>query len=183
MKLPDFLIADLYKDALIETGHTNTKNVLEKKSEKIKSNETLVVKENKTISVNFLGENDKKICVIVYSEKVVFIEDDDLLFLTNILKSVELNLADIALINLAVTTITYVELEKILNSKYFIFFGTLPSSISMPFIVPHFQIQKYADINVMTAPTLADLNKKTEESKLQKTKLWVSLKNMFCISK
>ena len=177
MKLPKFLIADLYKEVLVEIGQKNPKNnsyTIEKKENIEKGIDT---KKGNT-SLKYLGDNNKNIIILVSNSSAIFIEEEDLNFLTNVLKSVELNLADIALINLATTTTTYSDLLETFKAKYFIFFGTTPSSISLPLNVPHFQIQQYAGFYFMTVPSITDLNKPTEEAKLLKTKLWVGLRNM-----
>lgn len=175
MKLPDFAIADLYKDVLVEIVQptTNKKIEINKNIEKDISN----VSKNKTLK--YLGENKKNIAIIVSNPNVVFTDEDDLIFITNVLKSIDLNLSDIALINLAAISASYKEMQDILLTQYFIFFGVLPSALSIPINVPHFQIQKYADFCFLTAPSIEQLNKETAEAKLIKTKLWVSLQNMF----
>lgn len=174
MKLPDFLIADLYKDVLVEIPDFIS----------TQSNSTI---ETEIISVNkplkYLGENGKYISIIVDRKEAVFLEEADLDFLTNVLKACELNMADVAIINIANTPTNYSYMKETLGTKYFILFGTLPSTILVPFSVPHFQLQKYADCTFMTAPLLSSINQKTEEVKALKKKLWESLLNMFSTSK
>ena len=178
MKLPDFLIADLYKDTLVEIPLTKIDFISSMSGRNIDPE-----KKSQNDPLRYLGENGKQICIIVDSKEAVFVEEADLTFLISVLKACELNLADVAIVNIANTPANYTYVKETLGTRYFILFGTLPSTISLPFSVPHFQLQNYADCIFMTAPSLSTINQTTEEVKTLKKNLWGSLLNMFSISK
>ena len=174
--LPDFLIADLYKESLVDInsfeiyGHTIPEEVLSAKHEAIISSE----------KIKYYGENNKNITIVVNQPGTTYSNKDDLSFLSNILKACQLSSADIAIVNSAVQQVTYLQIKEQLNPRQILLFDVEPSLIGLPFKIPPFQIQKY-DGTIMVAPALSALNKQTQESKLLKTKLWNSLKQIFDI--
>jgi hypothetical protein len=52
-------------------------------------------------------------------------------------------------------------------------------TISLPFTVPDYQIQKYGGCTFLMAPAISEIDGDSTEAKLAKTKLWVSLKTIF----
>lgn len=178
IQLPDFLIAELYKGTLVDLDTFNKKAaqpVVEEQQEKpqapFQSNE----------KIKFLGENGKGVVIIVEEPEAVFLMEDNLTFLTNILKACQLNLTDIAIINLATGRVVYEEIKEQLQAHYILLFDVEPSAIKLPFLIPAFQVQQYDGCTVMVAPPLTALNKPGQDSKLLKTKLWLSLKQVFNI--
>src|SRR3954466_6781584 len=96
--LPDFLIADLYKDSLVDINDFTV-------GEQAQAKET-VAAENKAAEtsaekIEYYGDNAKNIIVVVNQPNTTHLNKDDLSFLTNILKSCQLNAGDIAIINVA----------------------------------------------------------------------------------
>jgi hypothetical protein len=180
IRLPAFLIADLYKDHLVEIENTTEKfATINKEKPSVKNNE-LEVSQAKTIK--YLGQNQKAIIAIVNDSEAAIINDTDLAFLTNILKACNLNLADIAIINKHNQELHFAEIKEQLDVEKILLFDVSPSSIILPFSIPHFQVQPYAGCTIVTAPSLSIINKSTEESRLLKSKLWLSLKQIFKIS-
>lgn len=176
--LPDFLIADLYKSCLVDLN-AYSKKKLSNGEENLNAEA-----ESKTISsskINFLGENLKNITIIVNQQNSIHLNKDDLTFLISILKACELNLNDIVIVNIAKQPINYIEIKTQLSALQIVLFNAEPSLIGLPFKIPPFQIQTYADTAIMLAPALSDLNKSDKESKLLKTKLWNSLRQLFSI--
>ena len=114
-------------------------------------------------------------------QTVVYLNEEDLSFLTNILKACKLNLADIALLNFSNHPITYTNLQDELEPVTILLFGLAPNAIKLPFDIPAFQIKKHGDCKIMTAPPLIELNLPTDASKILKSKLWVSLQDLFTI--
>jgi hypothetical protein len=178
IQLPDFLIADLYKDSLVELESF-------KEVESVKYEEKIIQKIESQVeapkSIKFLGENRKNITVIVNTDKAAIISDADLTFLSNILKACGFNLGDIAIANKHDQDIQFTSIREQLSANYILLFNVDPFAIGLPFTIPHFQVQPYADATIITAPALAVLNQPTEESRLLKTKLWMSLKRLFNI--
>ena len=176
--LPDFLIADLYKDSLVAINDFTAR-------EQGPAKET-VAAENKAVEaspekIEYYGDNAKNIIVVVNQPNTTHLNKDDLSFLTNILKACQLNAGDIAIINVAKQPVTYAAIKEQLNAIQILLFDVEPSAIGLPFKIPSFQVQNYAGCTIMPAPALSALNKQTVEGKLLKTKLWNSLKQIFGI--
>ncbi|MDB5249468.1 MAG: hypothetical protein JWQ40_3862 [Segetibacter sp.] len=176
IQLPHFLIADLYKSSLVEldtfTGEQPTE----------KTTPTVVAKAAENDKISYLGENGKNVIIVVSQTDAVYLKEEELTFLTNILKACQLNLADIAIVNTAAKEVTYAAIKEQLNALKLILFDVDPSAIKLPFSVPAFQVQNYAGSTIMLAPALSALNKPTADGKLLKTKLWASLQQVFGIS-
>ena len=176
LKLPDFLLADLYKNSLVEI-HSHTTDSRTNKDIASEPAETSEASDQ----IKYLGENAKNVTVIVVQHDVDFLNENDLIFLTNILKACHLNLSDIAIVNVAKQPLTFQQLKDQLSCHYALLFGVDPSTIKLPFTVPAFQVQKFNECTIMQAPALSSLNQSTQDGKLLKTKLWMSLKQMFGI--
>jgi hypothetical protein len=180
LQLPRFLIADLYKDCLVEIEAV-TLQLEPVEVKKINADpEITTVHQSKT--VKYLGDNHKRTIIIINDSDSVIINDTDLALLTNILKACSLNLSDIAIININKQEIQFSKIKEQLDVEKILLFDVAPSTINLPFSIPDFQVQQYAGTIILTAPSLAQLNMGTEESRLQKSKLWVSLKEFFKIA-
>ena len=151
--LKPFLLADLYPNTLIETAATT---VPEKKQ------------------VKLLGNNAKKIIVIVNHEQSAFLPDHELNFLTTILNACKLSLADIGIVNLQQSGD---QVEQVIESdgRVILLFGIEPSSICLPVHFPPFQVQPFSQRTYMHAPSLDVI----EKDKQLKGQLWASLKQIF----
>jgi hypothetical protein len=130
-------------------------------------------------TVRFLGNNQKQILFLVQVENCVFLPDQQLGFLTKILEACKINLADVAIVNLAGSVTTLDQIKAQLNPVIIIGFG--PGSDLLGFNLPMFQIQTDKTFRYLFAPGLNQLNLDTDESKLLKSKLWVCLKTLFNI--
>jgi len=150
------LLADLYKDVLVQT-------------------ETRPVSQPK--EVKYLGNNQKNVLVIVSHHSVPFLPDVELNFLTNVLAACKLSIADIGIVN------NYnVEPTVLLNvinteAKNVLLFGVEPLSIGLPISFPTFQLQQFNSRTYLYAPALSQI----ENDKALKSRLWASLKNLFGI--
>jgi hypothetical protein len=181
VQLPDFLLVDLYKDCLVEL-------------EKFKPSQQLIPSpaEEQTVyseevtepsRIRFLGENQKKVAVIVQNEDAIFLGQEDLQFLTNVLKACALNLGDIAIINIDKKPLRWEQLEEELQPRQVLLFGVEPGDIHLPFSIPDFQTINYSGSTYLRAPLLATINRGGEEGKLLKTRLWTNLQTIFSITK
>lgn len=176
--LPDFLIADLYKSCLVHSdSFANEKNSLAE--EKKTAEAQPVISADK---LKYLGENLKNIVIIVNQPNSIHVNKSELTFLTNILKACQLNINDIAIINVAEQKVIFTEVKEQLSAMQIILFDVEPSFIRLPFTIPPFQVQSFADAAIMLAPSLSALNKPDSDGRLLKTKLWNSLKQIFKIS-
>jgi hypothetical protein len=128
--------------------------------------------------IGFLGNNQKKIAVLVENEQAVYLPDDALNFLMGILTACKLSMADIALINLAHHRgTTYVELTEQLQTSTCILFGVPVATLQLPLKFPHYQIQQFNNQVYLSALSLSEL----QQDKSEKMKLWNCLKKIFSI--
>ncbi|BFG69191.1 hypothetical protein KACHI17_00720 [Sediminibacterium sp. KACHI17] len=166
--LPDFVLPDLYKNHLVIVNEPSVANKIEKKKVDSAPKEP-----------EFLGNNQKKITILVAEKEAVFLNDHALQFLSAILTACKLNLGDVAIVNLSTHQLSYTEIKEWLTPKYMILFDIEASAIQMPFRLPFYQVQAYDQCSILCAPPLHTMMGDTREAKLEKSKLWLSLKNMF----
>lgn len=165
------LIEELYQSSLIEKPDRALKNKIVVPET---TNEQLV--KQTAVELKSLGNNNSNILILVRSAEAVYLPDDELKFLTDILSACKLSLADIAIVNLANhSDATYKEITKLFSSKIVILFDIEPSSFGLPMSFPYYQIQPFANNSFLYSPSLKDL----ENDKVEKSKLWVCLKRLF----
>lgn len=155
IRMPPQLIADLYSNVLIDS---NTSGVPGKPE------------------IQFLGNNEKNILVIVDNTNDLFLADEDLGFLSSILTACKLSLADIAIINWDKMEIkNYESLVTEIQINDVLLFDIEPIKFGLPINFPHYQIQKFDQRKYLYAPTLQELRKNITEKK----QLWTALQKMF----
>src|SRR5690349_9560724 len=90
--LPASVVANLYRNSLIQTEEstlTDTRdNYILKKTSVSQGNQW-----------KYLGENKKNILIVVEYRDAVYLPDEELSFLTNMLSACKLSLADVAIVN------------------------------------------------------------------------------------
>ena len=161
IQLPAIVLQDLFTNALVDLKQENTQP-------------TLVSAGN----LSFLGENKKKVSIIVDHTEVLYLPDDELNFLLGILSACKLSMADVALLNCSKNpSITYKNISEQLSAEKIILFGLEPSRLELPLQFPHYQIQNYDDHVYLSSPTLKIL----ADNKEEKIKLWGCLKQIFAI--
>jgi len=161
IQLPAFLIGELYKNSLIDTG-----------------NGQLNAGSLKEADLLFLGKNQKNILLIVHEENAVYLPDEDLNFLIDILNACKLSLSDTALINVFKNKgINYKTLLEKFDPEIIIFFGIEPAALEFPLQFPYYQLQQYNNQTYLNSPSLSKL---AADKKL-KLQLWASLKKLFSI--
>ena len=164
IQLPATAIANLYRFSLIETNETPAK-----------TETSIIVSDSND---KYLGENKKNILVVVDYSNAVYLPDEELAFLTNMLVACKLSLADVAIINRdSYKEKSYKELISRFKSRIVFLFGIEPVSFGLPVSFPHFQIQPFATATFLFSPALEECNKDT----LLKSKLWVCLRRIFAI--
>lgn len=166
--LPDFVLPDLYKNHLVIVNESTVNTKIEQKTVELDAKEP-----------EFLGNNQKKITILVSDNEAVFVNDQALQFLSAILTACKLNLGDVAIVNLANYTLTYAAIKEWLTPKHIILFDIEASAIQMPFKLPLYQVQLYDQCSILFAPSFNTMMGDSREAKLEKSKLWLSLKNMF----
>jgi hypothetical protein len=92
-----------------------------------------------------------------------------------------MTLADVAIVNNAVTPAGIPEVRGQLNPKTTLLFGLEPAALRLPINFPPFKPLDYDGCTYLSAPGLDQLVPNTEESKLLKSKLWVCLKTIFAV--
>lgn len=127
----------------------------------------------------FLGNNGKQITVMVKEDTVPYINDKHLQFLSNVLSACKLNLGDIALVNYNNYPLGFDELRAKTNPKIVLVFDLSPKELKLPFTIPLYQVQDYAQCRFLFAPSLTKMEADNAEAKAEKTKLWNSLKILF----
>ncbi len=170
LELPGFLIADLYKNNLVIADN---EPVPERKTPE--KNETTAKRQW------FLGSNLRNITLLVAEKEAVYLKDDALEFLSSILGACKLNLGDVAIVNHFTDPFSYPELKARLNPSFLIAFGVSAQDMQLPFMVPHYQIQKYDQCQFLLSMPLNSMLENTQEAKLEKSKLWLCLKKMFTV--
>jgi hypothetical protein len=166
IQLPPSTIADLYRSSLIDTNETP-----------VKAKPVAITAETND-QWKYLGENQKKILIVVDYSDAVYMPDEELTFLTHMLTACKLSLADVAIINRNnYNEISYKELLAKFTSRIIFLFGVDPVTFGLPVSFPHFQVQPVAHATFLYAPALIDCKK----DELVKSKLWVSLRRIFAI--
>jgi hypothetical protein len=190
INLPGFVIADLYRNSLIQPeGDTKpqrevTSPVVEQQpvitapvSEPVIT--TQPVKKEEPVVYKTLGNNKQQISVVVNCPNDVYVPEADLAFLTKMLSACKLNMADVAIVNHATAPIAIDKLKAQLQPRSLLLFGVEPGEIQLPISFPTFKEQPYAGTTYLFTPALSQLNQETEEAKILKRKLWDCLKRMF----
>lgn len=181
IQLPDFIIADLYKDSLVIADDLRGKIVSQNQENKITElpKATGEKQPEQKAKKHFLGENKKNIVILVSDKENVFLGDESLQLLTGILAACKLNLADVAIINHHNTGYNYQQLKQELQPKHVFMFDVTPQQIQLPFTMPQYQKQPHDNCIFLTVPSLKIMQPNTKEAKVEKSKLWVCLKGIF----
>lgn len=168
--LPASAIASLYASSLVDTGEITAKEIPVKEK-------TVVPEPVKQGAFRSLGDNAKNILVVVNTSEAVHLPDQDLQFLTNMLTACKLSLADVAIVNINQQPASYKELISTYKSKIALLFAIEPAGFGLPMSFPFYQIQPFANCSFLYTPSLNEI----EKDKIEKSKLWVSLRRLFNI--
>lgn len=171
IRLPNLVLIDLYKKALIdipENKQKSTKNGI--------SDQTV-----SSTPPPYLGTNLKNSLILVNYPDEQFLPVEQLDFLSTILKACTLSIEDIAIVNTATLMENLDHCIKTLDPKTILFFGTHPFSVRGSSVLIDFNITEIEGILMVGSPSLENLNQNNNESKLLKRKLWDCLKQLFKI--
>ena len=161
IQLPPATVASLFKKSLVELKTTQAAE-----------------KSTATTSINILGKNAKGIVIIVSNDETAYLPDEELNFLLGILGACKLNMDDVGIFNLNKNEgVDYKSISTELNADKIFLFGIGVDEIELPLSFPNYQIQKYNNQVYLTAPALSAL----QNDKVEKTKLWNCLKQIFSI--
>lgn len=185
IELPDSIIGELYKDNLLyapgfvsgapATPPAATAAPVVQQP----APEPVAARQPAPGTYKFLGNNRRKITILVNAPGSIFLPDDQLAFLTKILEACQMNIGDVAIVNHAVSPAVIATLQQQLTPAFTLLFGLEPVALGLPISFPPFKIQSYDACTYLAAPPLEQLVQPGEESKLLKSKLWVCLKTMF----
>ena len=188
IQLPDFMLVDFFRDNLVLV---NDIPVIKKTIELVVAPESLPVKELVVLQVKkeplplpkkwFLGDNQKHIVILVNDIEAVYLRDEWLQFLSNILGACKLNIGDVAIVNNANNPMNFTQFNDELAPHYFILFDVPTQNIQLPFTIPFYQLQQFGNTQFLLAPSLALMQGNTDAVKMEKSRLRLSLKKMFNI--
>lgn len=178
-QLPDFVLANLFPSNLVVVESAE-------KAPPISAPKSVAI-DPPTISGPlkerpekwYLGNNGKNIVILVQEPEAAFLNEESLDFLTKILGACKLNMGDVAVINMARYLANFAEIKKELNPISCLLFNVSAAMVKLPFTVPHYQVQHYGGCTFLMAPSLLQYYGDSGDAKLEKTKLWVSLKLLF----
>ena len=160
-------IASLYKNSLVEIDAEQQVLV-----------QPIVDAASKNTGWQYLGENKKKILVVVRYADAVHIPDKQLSFLAKLLTACNLNLADVAVLNFQDhKSSAFNEILNYFKPKVVLLFDVESGDFGLPMIFPQFQVQAYKDTMFVASPSLETI----EPDKSLKGKLWVCLKKIFSL--
>jgi hypothetical protein len=180
--LPPFVIASLYKDDLVLVDAKEiSKPTLATETKKSESITPAIEEAQPLKPIGFLGDNQKKITILLKDSSAVHVADESLQFLTAILAACKLNMGDVAIVNTANQAFNYAQIKTELQPNTIILFDINAASIALPFEVPHYQVQQYDNCTLLFSAPLQSMLVKTDAAKLEKGKLWNALKKTFNI--
>jgi hypothetical protein len=127
----------------------------------------------------FLGNNLRRLTIIIDCPGTAFLPDEELGFLTKILEACRMNIGDVAIVNHHAAPVAITLLRQQLQPANIILFGIEPTAIRLPINFPFFKLQPYDQCTYLYAPPLQQMVGITADAKLLKSKLWVCLKTLF----
>jgi len=170
MSLPAFLVASLYKNTLVILPNTASQAAPIAKLTKPETAKPVQW---------FLGENNKKVTILVNQKETAYLTDQQFTLLTGILKACKLNMADVAIVNLAQGAYNFIQLNQLLDTRYLLLFDVTTAAIDLPFSIPLYQLQAYDHCNILQAASLETMLGETAAARDEKMKLWNALRKMF----
>lgn len=192
INLPEALCADLYKNSLvlIDTGHTRAADKqhsqIQEEPAPVHSHPTAAVSPvpaspsaDANAGLNWLGNFEKKILVVVDEIDTLHISPDSLELLSKMLQALSLSLADVAVVNAAQQFITQDKLNTQLPATAALYFGIEPETIGLPMRLPHFQVREWNNCRFLFSPSLKEINTPSDKQKIFKQQLWASLQQIF----
>jgi hypothetical protein len=125
--------------------------------------------------ISFLGNNQRNVLIMVSYPDETYLPEQQLQFLTRILKACNLEEKDIAIINLSNQQPTFKSLQADLKPAIMLFFGTTPAAIRLEELHAPFSPEQKEGITMAAYPALELM----QGDNLLKSKLWLTLKQLF----
>ena len=142
-------------------------------------------KDNNLIPINdlgqikYLGEHLKQVTIIVKDELAVYLNENDLTLLSSILSACKLTLADIALINVAQQKLSLHEILNVLPSKLVMIFDVSSTTLKIKLPTTLYKSIQLGDTYLLFSSALSLMQGGDQSAKLEKSKLWAILKQLF----
>lgn len=185
-QLPDFVLADLFKESLVVLDNEAVKHSTEVPGKVTPAREVEVAPTSAADKIPFsekplvyLGNNNKHISIVVNDEVALHVQEDLLEMLSAMLTACRLNLADVAIVNMHRQLVTDALLRSDLSPQTVLLFGVSTQAINLPFSIPDYKVQAYNNCVYLQAAALQQMNGKSDAARLEKSRLWVCLKNIF----
>ncbi|NCW12119.1 MAG: hypothetical protein EBV82_02965 [Chitinophagia bacterium] len=187
--LPNPLLVSLYKDTLVlpelskKKVEINEKRIEKLEEKKIEEREPIagaaeMMATNDT-SFKYLGEHLQGVTVIVKDDLAVYLNETDLNLLTSILKACKLTLADIALVNVAQQKLSLHQILATLPAKLVIIFEVSGTELKMKLPTTLYKSVQLGDTYLLFSNSLASMQGTDQLAKVEKSKLWNVLKQLF----
>ncbi len=123
--------------------------------------------------IRYLGNHRQRVTVLVNNPEHTFMPENHLALLTKILSACQMNMGDVAVVNVAAGPPTE-RIPALLGSRKVILFGTEPGKE-----LTLFEPYPSGGIHYLAAPSLDELSSDTAEGKQLKARLWTGLKQLF----
>lgn len=127
----------------------------------------------------FEGGNARNIVLLTHYPGQQRVPRKQIDFLFKILEACKLSAEDVAVVNQGQQPIELMLLKAQFAPKQVVLFGLEPAQIGLPVNFPHYKIQGFDQVSYLCADTLEQLNQNDAAGKLLKSKLWVSLRELF----
>ena len=178
VQLPEVVIAGLYKDALVITQTDPEPKASQQFTNKKIKQEELPAPPIKKL---FFGSNKKNVAILIKDSSAVHINDEWLTTLSKLLNACKLTPEDVAIVNFAHQSEMFSALKETLKPKIALLFDVTTQDVQLPFTIPHYQVQRYADCIFMTAPANTLSVEIQEPIRSEKKRLWEKLKLIFSV--
>ena len=193
--LPNSILASLYKDTLVLPQITKKESeLIDNSSKQITSvqstKESIMEAPTPTHEVSndsnihaaplkYLGEHLKQVTIIVKDDISVHLNETDLHLLSSILNACKLNLADIALINIAQQKLSLHEILETLPSKLVLIFDVSSTTLKVKLPTTLYKPIQLGETYLLFSNGLSKMQGTDQSAKVEKSKLWTVLKQLF----
>jgi hypothetical protein len=166
IKLPHGVISTLYTNKLVAGQGTMTNEKIDAPAPEVPSE----------AGYSYLGNNEKKVLIIVSNPGVDYLTEDDMAFLKGMLSACKLSLQDVAIFNTGnLDNFSYLGLVRQLETRVVLLINTTASAIGLPLDFPYYQVQPFSNMTFLASPALSVI----KNDPLEKSKLWVCLRRIF----
>lgn len=188
LSLSAYQVSSLYKKSLVVTGEASVKVAKASTSEASAPEAVPVAKVPMPEApasapaapaqppLKYLGENKRRILLLVQDPGAVHLEDKSLNFLLSILNACTLSMESVALVNMTGTGARTVEdIAGELDSQSVLLFGIDPAGLGWATVPETYQVHPQGGRTWLRADALSLI----EADRAQKGRLWNSLKQLF----